>query len=67
MNNREDAYEELKRLQLQLQALAGDLDAVELRQQSLLRNVGTSEGDPSSGIEGFVDRFALAMRKGNAG
>jgi hypothetical protein len=68
MSNREDAPSDLKRLHLALEALAADLDAIERRPRILPRHAaGTSEGDPSCGIESFVDHFALAMQKGNAG
>jgi hypothetical protein len=68
MSNREDARSDRKRLQLALGALAADLDAIErLPHISPRHTAGTSEGDPSCGIESFVDHFALAMQNGNAG
>jgi hypothetical protein len=68
MSNREDARSDLKRLQLALEALAADLDVIERRPHMSPRHAArTSGGNPSCGIESFVDHFAFAMQKGNAG
>jgi hypothetical protein len=67
MNNREDARNDLQRLQRALEALATDLDAIERRPHLLLQQTAdTSEGKGSLGIESFVDHFAFAVQRGNA-
>jgi hypothetical protein len=62
MSNREDARDDLRRLQRALDALAADLDAIERRPPLLLRHSVTS-----SGIEGFVDHFAVAVERSGSG
>jgi hypothetical protein len=62
MSNREDARDDLCRLQRALEALAADLDAIERRPHFLLRH-----SEISSGIEGFVDHFAVAVERSRSG
>jgi hypothetical protein len=62
MSNRGDARDDLSRLQRALDALAADLDAIERRPHLVLRRSETS-----SGIEGFVDHFAVAVERSRSG
>jgi hypothetical protein len=67
MSSREDARDDLKRLQRAMEALAADLDAIERRPHLWLRRATrVSDCKDPGGIENFVDFFAFAMQKGNA-
>jgi hypothetical protein len=56
---------ELERLRRALEALAEDLDAIERRPHLSLRLAAQDlAGQRSNGIEGFIDHFALALRRG---
>ena len=67
MNNREDARNDLQRLQRALEAIATHLDAIERRPHFLRRQAAdTSEGKGFRGIENFVEHFAFAVQRGNA-
>jgi hypothetical protein len=63
MSSREDARDDIRRLQRALVALAADLDAIEQRPHPLLRRAP----EVSSGIEGFVDHFASAVERSKSG
>ena len=64
---RQDARNELRRLQRRLQALAADLDANDRRaHRSLGYLVHGSEGKGSTAIENLVAHFAFAGRKEKA-
>jgi hypothetical protein len=59
-----DNRSELRRLQLALEAVLEDLDAIERRPHFFLQNVA---GDTADGahdrLDAFVDHFALAMKR----
>jgi hypothetical protein len=63
MSDRDDAGDDDgSRLRRALDALAADLDAIERRPHFLLRR-----SEISSGIEGFVDHFAVAVERSRSG
>jgi hypothetical protein len=60
-----DPHIELERLRRALEAVSDDLDAIERRPHLSLRlAVQDLAGQRSNGIEGFVDHFAFALRRG---
>jgi hypothetical protein len=64
---RQDARNELRRLQRELEALAAHLDAIDRRaHQSLGYLVHGSEGNGSRAIENLVAHFAFAVLKEKA-
>jgi hypothetical protein len=67
MSNRNDARDDLSRLQRALNALAADLDAIERRPHLLLRHSAKTSGARRPGIEGFVDHFAIAVERSRSG
>jgi hypothetical protein len=67
MSSREDARDDLKRLERALDALAADLDAIERRPHLLLRRSAEVSQDGPRGIEGFVDHFAVAVERARSG
>ena len=63
MKDPKEALRDLERLQRALEAVSADLDAIERRPHFLLRRAAeTLEYD--NGIEGFVDHFAFAVKRG---
>lgn len=57
-------HTELKRLQLALEALREDLDAMERSPYLSLRIAAENlEASPSYGMNTFVDKFAVAMKR----
>jgi hypothetical protein len=65
VSDRKDGIDDLNRLQRALYALAADLDAIERRPHPLRRH-GTESGR-SREIEGFVDKFAIAIERSRSG
>lgn len=63
MDNREVGHNDLERLQMALEALAADLDAIERRPHLLLRHAAETTEGRSRGIEGFVDHFAVVVER----
>ena len=63
MDNREVGHNDLKRLQMTLESLAADLDAIERRPHLLLRLTAETTEGGSRGIEGFVDHFAIVVER----
>jgi hypothetical protein len=60
-----DPLIELERLRRALEAVSEDLDAIERRPHFSLRLAAQDlTGQRSSGIEGFIDHFAFALRRG---
>ena len=66
MTNMDDT-EDLKRLQLALEAVSTDLDAIEGRPHlHLWHAAGALETTPARGIVAFVDQFAQAMARSSS-
>jgi len=63
MDNREVGHNDLKRLQMTLESLAADLDAIERRPHLLLRLTAETTEGGSRGIEGFVDPSPSSWRE----
>jgi hypothetical protein len=60
-----EALGDIERLQRALEAVSADLDAIEQRPHFLLKRAAeTLECDSPNGIEGFVDHFAFAVKRG---
>jgi hypothetical protein len=64
VSDRKDGINDLNRLQRALYALAADLDAI--ARPHPLRRHGTESGR-SREIEGFVDKFAIAIKRSRSG
>jgi hypothetical protein len=59
-----DSLTELERLRRSLEAVSEDLDAIERRPHLSLRLATEAlAGQRSHGIEGFINHFALALKR----
>ncbi len=65
MKDPTEALSDIERLQRAIEAVSADLDAIEQRPHFLLRRAAeTLEYDSPNGIEGFIDHFAFAVKRG---
>ena len=68
MRDPTEALTDIERLQRALEAVSTDLDAIEQRPHLLLRRAAeTLEFDGPHGVESYIDHFAFAVKRDDAG